>query len=760
MKNSGNFIGWMRQSICWLMLGSLSLACSVKKYIPEEEYLLKGSELELDFPDDEEKYKEVSRALDKVLYPKPNSRFLGMHIGLWSHYKVEAGKAGFIARYLERKYGEEPVYLSDVDLDETEKLLLNRLENRGYFYPDISSETRTRSKKGTAVYTVKTGNPYRLKQYQYLTDSNSAIDSMLHWSLRETLLTPGSKFNLDQLKKERNRIDQLLKNRGFYFFNSRYLVFTTDTNHYDEQGFDLFLRISAEAPRDKLIPYKLGKVTVYSGLDNADDTEGIDTASYAGIRYYQDPEWVKPRYIDKQIASIPDSTYRLRYAQATARRLSSLGAYQHASIRFYLPDSGSSASKDILDAHILLTPARQFNLRTGTHAVTKSTGFAGPGLVLNFQNRNLFGGAELLEINGVLGYEFQISRGSSRGLNNFEFSLENSLTFPRLLVPGIKFNKFRAFTIPNTRIKLNLTNMKRALYYSMNNIYTALSYDWYRNPRVRWDITPLSLNYMHVFNKTDDFLEIVDNNPFLARSLDDQFIPAMSVGWRYSEFNEAGKINRFYLSLSLEQAGLLVGATSKNDTLLGLPFAQYVKTDLDFRHDVRLSEGHHIVNRILVGVGSPYGNSASLPYVRQYFAGGPNSVRAFLVRSLGPGAYVPTNIDNSTFFDQAGDIRLELNSEYRFPILGYLKGALFVDAGNIWLMNDNPSLPGGQFTSDWFRQLGVGAGLGLRVDAQVLVIRLDVSRPVKYPTREFRDFWVANQQLGGLVWNFAIGYPF
>ena len=273
-------------------------------------------------------------------------------------------------------------------------------------------------------------------------------------------------------------------------------------------------------------------------------------------------------------------------------------------------------------------------------------------------------------------------------------------------------------------------------------------------------LRPLSLNYMHVYNKTDEFLEIIAGNPFLARSFDDQLIPATSIGFQYSELNDLTKVNRLFLSISLEQAGFLSNLVLPGDSILGLPFAQYVKADIDFRHNLRLGKEHRLVNRVFVGIGAPYGNSASLPYIKQYFSGGPNSVRAFLVRSLGPGGFVPQRIDNSTFFDQAGDIRLEFNSEYRFPILGYLKGAVFVDAGNIWLANDNPSLPGGQFTSGWFKQLAVGAGFGMRFDAQVLIVRLDVAHAIKYPSREFREFWESDPRLGGLVWNFAIGYPF
>lgn len=739
-------------------LFGLSSGCSVKKYIPEGEQLYTGAELKIDYPEGEKKDKNLELAMSRAIYPKPNSKFLGMYIGLWAYYKNEQDKAGIIARYINKRYGQEPVYLSNVDLRSTDDLLLNRAENRGYFFPDISSYTEIHKKKAKAIYQVSAGAPYRLATYQVLGDSTNSMDSILRVSLQNTLLDSASNFSLEDFKKERRRIDEYLKNRGYYFFNQDYLLFRSDTNQYDYRGFDLYLSLKEEVDQSMLKPYRLNNVKVLSNAESASDSLGADSDTLKGISYVQYPEWVKPQYLDDQIITNPDSAYRLKYAQNTVRRLSGLGAYQHANIRFSRSDS--SSSKDGLDVTIYLTPARKYNIRAGMHGYTKSTGFAGPGLVLSFQDRNTFKGAEVLEIRGVAGYEFQISRGSGSGLNNFEFRLENSLSFPRLLAPLINFNPYRAYNIPNTRIHLNFNYQQRALYYSVNNFFTSYGYDWYTNPRVRWNLTPLSLSYMRVYNRTDEFEEILENNPFLARSFDDQFIPASSGGFRYSEFNDPLKIDRYFLDVNLEQAGLLTDLTSRDDSLLGQPFAQYVKADMDFRYDHKFSKDKHLVSRLFLGIGIPYGNSQSLPYIKQYFSGGPNSIRAFPVRSLGPGSYVPPQIDDNSFFDQAGDIRLEFNSEYRFPILGYLKGALFVDAGNIWLLNDNPSLPGAQFSSNWYKELAVGAGFGIRFDVQVVVVRLDIAHPVRYPSIDFRDFWNVDYGFSNIVWNFAIGYPF
>ena len=741
-----------------LLLLWLMAACSVKKYIPEDEHLYKGAELKVVYPDEEKKDKELNSALSRAIYPKPNGRFLGMYLGLWAHYKKEAGKDGIISRFINKRYGEEPVYLSDVNAAETESLLRNRAVNRGYFFPEISSSLETGKHKGSAHYVVKPGVPYRLMSYQLITDSTSATDSILRAAMNQkTALDTGAKFSLDRLKQERRRIDEYLKNRGYYFFNSDYLLFRSDTNQYELRGYDLFLSIKDEIGRNNLKPYEIRKVNVFVNLESG-EKEQKDTASYRNLQYVQYPEWVKPKYLDKQIIVTPDSLYRLKYARNTVRRLSSIRAFQHANIRFSQVDSGTSSG--LLDASLYLAPARKHNVRAGMHGFTKSTGFAGPGLVLTFEDRNLFKGAELLEIRGVAGYEFQISRGRSSGLNNFEFRLENSLSFPRLLAPFIKINPYRAYSVPNTKISLNFNYQQRALYYSVNNFYAGFGYNWFSQPRLRWELTPLSVNFTTVYNRTPEFEEILANNPFLARSFDDQFITANSISLRYNEFNQPDKYHRFYIGTSLEQAGFLLGAVSTRDSLFGEPYAQFVKTDVDFRYDWKLGEEKHLVNRIFVGVGFPYGNSQSLPYIKQYFAGGPNSLRAFPVRSVGPGSFVPQQIDDNSFFDQAGDIRIEFNTEYRFPMVSYLKGAVFVDVGNVWLYNDNPSLPGSQFSSDWYRELAMGAGFGFRVDVQVLVVRLDIAHPLVFPSEEFNAFFDNTYSFNNLVWNFAIGYPF
>ncbi len=758
-----------RQFKCWLYRGLLLLAlpffsaCNALKYVPEDEKLYTGAAVEVETPAPKNERQELSSALNRAVYPKPNSRFFWMRVGLWAHYKVERQEAGFITRFINKRFGEEPVYLSDLQLEEVEKILKNRSINNGFFYPRITSSVEEKERTASARYRVEVGEAYHQETYQYLRDTIE-IDSLIRYSMAETDLTQGTRFDLDYFKQERRRIDNYLKERGYYRFNGDYLIFDSDTNQYDEPLFDLYLDMKAEPPHESHVPYRINQVYVYPDYTLENFHKAVhDTVTVDSIHFLQERLYFKPPLLREYIIVEPGELYNKRYSDLSTRRLSSIGIYQFASIRYDVVDSLQNDSLGYLNASILLTPGKKYNIRTGMQGVTKSTGFAGPGYHITLQNRNVFNGGEIYEVSGNIAYEFQISRGNSSGLNNFQFQLGNSLNWPRLIAPLIKVDPKKAYGIPNTKLKLNYTLQQRALYYTVNSFLVSFGYNWNSSKYIYHEINPFSLNYTRISNITPDFQSILDDNRFLERSFEDQFIPAMNYTFQYSELGETDKKNEFYFNSSFEQASLitdLLRSSSDDSTLFGLPYAQYLKGDLDFRHYLQLGEESQLVSRFFIGVGYPYGNSQSLPYIKQYYAGGPHSIRAFEVRSLGPGTYNPPDTGDFTFFDQSGDLRLELNTEYRFPLVSLLKGAVFFDAGNIWLWNNNPDVPGGKFTADWSQQIAMGTGFGIRLDIDVLVLRLDLGHPLRYPYEVEGSHWVKSPAFKKLVWNFAIGYPF
>jgi outer membrane protein insertion porin family len=319
---------------------------------------------------------------------------------------------------------------------------------------------------------------------------------------------------------------------------------------------------------------------------------------------------------------------------------------------------------------------------------------------------------------------------------------------------------------------LSTQYLSRGGLYRLNSVSANYGYFWNANKFAYHEINPISLNVVNLSQTSPEFDQILDDNPFLKRSFEQNFIAGINYTFNYNKLNDRFRTHGYFLGLGLDFAGntlhLIDNLSGKGDgKILGLEYAQYGKVDLDLRYHLNIDKNQTIATRLYAGVGAPFGNSSSLPYIKQYFSGGPNSVRAFRIRSIGPGTYRPDDFDVNSFFDQSGDIRIEGNIEYRFPIVSLLKGALFMDAGNIWLMNDNEALPGGKFTSSWWNELAVGSGFGLRVDIEFFVIRFDLATPLRIPYLPEGERWANNFDIGSKTWrkqnlifNFAIGYPF
>ena len=428
-------------------------------------------------------------------------------------------------------------------------------------------------------------------------------------------------------------------------------------------------------------------------------------------------------------------------------------------------DTLATDSLGILDANIYLSPLNKRALRAELQAVTKSNNFAGPNLALTFTNRNLFQGGETLNITGKVGYETQFASGENAGLSSITLGLGADLIFPRLLFPVTISKNYFKYDIPKTKISLEGDYLNRSQLYSITSGSATFGYLWNANKYVTHELNPISIQYTKLGSTTDEFNQILEDNPFLQNSFEQQFIAGLTYSFYYSEM-ASRKTHQFYLNTNLDIAGntvSLFGQEGDNgkDEFLGLEYAQYAKLDIDVRYHFNFGKEQKIATRFFAGYGLPYGNSEVLPFTKQYFSGGPYSVRAFRTRSLGPGTF-PLNSEDDredTFFDQSGNVRLEANIEYRYPIFGVVKGAVFADAGNVWNTdNDETSLPGGEFSSSFINELGIGVGTGVRVDIQGFVIRLDYAVPIHTPFKTEGERY--GFEIDNSVLNFAIGYPF
>jgi len=745
-------------------------ACSVKKYIPQDEFLYRGAKIEYVDTITNKKYGDVKTDVEGVLYPEPNSKFLGMYPGLYFHYKAQREKPGFLNKFFNKKAGEEPVYLSSVKLEEAEELMENRLENRGFFYSVITSDTEVDSSAKTAKanYKVELKKPYLQETYQLEKDSLEEIDSLelfdeLQNVLKETPLKKGERFDLAEMKAERERIDSYLKQKGYYNFNGNFLIFEADTNAYEKRKFDLFLRLKNNVPQKSKVPYILDNVYVFPNESVENQDKEKDTVKLDNVHFIQAEEFFKPKQLSPYIVLKPGQRYSPEISKNTSRRLSSIGVYKFVNIRYEEKDSiADENGLRHLEAFVELSPLSKRSLRAELQAVTKSNNFTGPGLGLSYTNRNWFEGGELLNIRGDVSYEKQFSSGSQAGLSSLQLGLESSVRFPRLILPFIDINNRFEYSIPQTEVKVGVSYLDRSKLYSLSSYSASFGYIWQANKYVTHRLNPLNINYVRLGKTSDEFEEILEDNQFLKRSFEQQFIAGLTYSFTYNELVDNYRRGALYFNFNFDVAGNTISLFDKKEangrnTFLGLAYAQYAKGDVDLRYHYKLDDkGQVLVGRLFGGLGYSYGNSDALPFVKQYFSGGPYSVRAFRIRGLGPGNYQPTNADGlDSFFDRSGDIRLEANAEYRFPIFDFVKGAFFADAGNIWLLRENEDLNNqGEFTGEFLNELGIGAGFGIRIDIQGFVIRFDLAAPMKKPAQSF-DF-----QYNKPVLNFAIGYPF
>ncbi|WP_296701610.1 BamA/TamA family outer membrane protein [Algoriphagus sp.] len=752
--------------LCWIFCFT---GCQIKKYIPEGELLYTGAKLEIDKPEDLEDFGSVEGELNELLRPEPNSKFLGMRFGLWAHYKNEKENPGFINRFLNKKFGEEPVYLSDVDQARTEELILNRLENRGFFYGSASSETFRDEKYGDVTYKAIISQPYILREIELDRDSLQ-IEHDIKSLLSSSKLQPGSRFDLNTLNQERDRIDEGLKKKGYYDFNSDYLIFEADTNISDSSRlFKLYLRLKNNIPENGLLPFRVDQIQVFPNYSLDENAEKLDTVSLDGKEFIQGELTFKPKLLNDYILIEKGENYDPDKSRLSSNRLSSIGNYKFVNLRY--EEIGGLDTSGHLSANFYLSPMTKRSVRAELLGISKSNNFAGPALNLVYRNRNLFQGGETFNLTGKIGYEFQVAGGDRSKLHSLELGLRADLIFPRVIFFVPIKEKF-SYSVPKTKISIGTEYLSRGGLYKLNSFSSSYGYFWNANQYAYHEINPISINIVNLSETSPEFDEILNNNPFLKKSFEQSFIAGINYTFNYNKINDRFRTHGYFLGLGLDFAGNAINGLEKilnkeNGKVFGLEYAQYAKMDIDLRYRFNFTNTQTIATRLFAGVGVPFNNSTSLPYSKQYFSGGPNSIRAFRIRSIGPGSYMPEEFNDNSYFDQSGDIRLEGNIEYRFPMVSYLKGALFLDAGNVWLMNENEALPGGKFSSNWWKEIAVGTGFGLRVDIEFFVIRFDLATPLRKPFLQEGERWGNSFDFGSKTWrrenlifNFAIGYPF
>lgn len=750
-----------------MILGS----CSNTRKLPAGEALYLGATVKVEGSELSRKEKKSQRSeLSSLTRPRPNKKFLGIRFKLTMYNlagnpKKENSPAGI----LKNRLGEPPVLLSEVNLERNEKVLQSFLENTGYFKATVKGDTIVKKKKATAVYTVKPGSQYKIGEIIFDRDS-SLLSRQIDSSSSETLLKKDEPFNLDLIKQERERIENYLKERGYYFFDPDYIIMRVDSTIGD-QKVNLYVNVKAATPPQARQPYRINEVYLFPGYrlsSPTGDTLKKNAIFYKGYYVVDRKKLYKPRMFAQSMRFDPGDLYNRTDQNASISRLVNLGVFKFVKNRFEVVEGSDSAQ---LNAYYYLTPLPKKSLRAEINANTKSNNLTGSSLTVGWRNRNTFRGGELFSIDATGGFEVQFS-GRLRGFNTYRGGLEANLAFPRFLIPFVNINTKSGY-VPRTNILLAYDILTKQKLYTMNSFRANFGYVWKENIKKEHQLNPISITYVQPLQITQLYKDSAANNQALQKAVEKQFIIGSNYNFNYNQL-QGDRKHGFYFNgnvdLSGNTAGLITGANiSKGDTarIFNAAFSQYVKLEADLRHYSQLSKNTIWANRLIVGFGYPYGNSGSLPFIKQFFVGGTNSIRAFRSRSLGPGTYIDTT--STTFLpDQSGDIKLEMNTELRAKLVGIVHGAIFVDAGNIWLYNKDPIKPGGSFTKDFMKEIAVGAGVGLRFDISFLVLRLDLAIPLRKPYLPDGQRWVIDQidfksgrwRKENLVFNLGIGYPF
>ncbi|AZB30683.1 BamA/TamA family outer membrane protein [Chryseobacterium balustinum] len=761
------------------------ISCSNTKFLKDGQMLYTGAEVKIESDSLTKKEKsELQSALEENLTPKPNSTFLGLRPKLYAYNTTkEPKKEKGLKYWLKYKFGEEPVLLGDVDREFNKDIIVNYSENKGYFNAKAKYDTVSKNKKAQVIYTLNPGARYLISNVNFPQDS-TLINTEIQNLKTKTLLKSGNPFDLDVIKNERQRIDDGLKDKGFYYFSPDNIIVQADSTVTKEPKVELIVKLKDNTPKLATEQFTIDKVVVFPNYNLREAKKGkynipMNPDSLKGYEYNDiyvvDPDKkFKPRIFDRALYFNKGDIYNRKDHNLSLNRLISLGVFKFVKNDFVVSDSLNHK----FDAYYVLTPRELQSLRLEALGRTNSANYAGSELNLNWTQRNFFRGAEQFKASVYGAFDVQIG-GPEDAENIFRAGTNVQLSIPRIVAP-FRFNSSSAF-VPRTNIKLGYEFQNRTTLYSLNTFNASFGYQWKENVRKEHELNVIDVSLIRPADITEKFVTKSQGNPYLQRITDKQLIFGPTYSYTYSTTMLPRK-NTFYYKGMLDLAGNITGLVTgankkegKEKTIFGVPFSQYAKIENDLRFYHKFNEKTSFASRFIAGAAIPYGNSEHIPFSRQFFVGGSNSIRAFRARTLGPGSYDPRGEDNSrAVFDQSGDVKLELNAEYRANLYKFLNVAAFVDAGNIWLINDDiddkgvNTRPGGKFSKEFLSEIAVGAGVGLRLDFSILVLRLDLAMPLRVPYYEKGDRWTFDRinfgdsswRKDNLILNIAIGYPF
>lgn len=764
-----------------IILAIFGASCSNTRYLQKGETLYVGSKVVVkDTLLSKSQKKALASTLEENVRPHPNRSFLGLRFRLWVYNLAGEPKLEYGIRYwLRNKIGEPPVLGSDLNLKVTSKVIDNYLYNLGYFSVSVSEEKTTKRKRTKALFIVHPNYQDSIREvtFQLIDSSNLSKDI---YNLRDhTLLRKGYPYNLNVIIAERERIAQDLKNDGYYYFNPEYIIIEADTgvSHYQ---VDLTVKLkSGEIPENALYRYKINKVTIipnYSLRTESDKEsqqwmkytkQNEDTTYYKGYGIVGRQQNFKPYVFYQSMQLKPGEYYNLKDQNIALNRLVNIGAFKFVKNKF---NRVQNTNDHLLDLTYYLSPYPKKSLSANIGGYSQSDSRLGSRASISWKNHNTFHGAEVFYVKLSGGFDMQYG-GTKTTPNLYNLGIETGLNFPRFLVPFFSIQPSSLY-VPRTLLKASYNLSLGKDYYKIYSFNLGFGYNWKESATKEHELFPINLSYV----KTDT----LGVNPGNLLNLSQLTFNGIIIGPSYeytfnSQLGNKQRIDNYFFTGRADFSGNILGliqgtSLDKNPIeILGQRYAQYAKIESDFRYYHNYTKDKILATRIFLGFGIPYGNSHSLPNIKQFFSGGSSSLRGFGSRLVGPGTYHYNKANNNdAFIEMLGDMKLEMNLEYRLPVYQFIKAAFFMDAGNIWLYRKNNDLPGAVFTSNFYKQLAVDAGAGLRLDFSILVLRFDLGIPIRKPWFQQGSRWVLDDiRFGDPEWrnnnlflNLAIGYPF
>lgn len=779
-------IGFLLLGMAWLLAG-----CAVKKYVKENEQL--ANKYTLDIQDKPEEIQQSE--LKAFIRPRPNKKILGVRFKLSTYYKLQRKQSKF-NKWLYKSFGEEPVFYDEEEVDRMVIKMEKYLNNIGFFHSKVNYSLKEGTKQVDIHFEVIPTEPYRIKRLTYIIPDPD-LKNFFYKEISETLIKEGDIYNAYTFDNERDRITRIFRDNGYFYFNRNYIQFIVDSAFNDhEMTVDLVVNnIREQAPGlpGKYIEQKHPRFLIKDVMVTPDwdalNPQVFDTIVHR-IKFWDDTvrykynylldqkNRLKPKAFNSSIRIKPGKPFSVTAQQKTYSQLFNFRIIRSAKISYDTTGAGHTDDGKFryMNADIQMQTGKVNSVQAELEG-TNSSGDLGVRGNLVYSNRNIFKMGDVFSLRLRGGFEAQSvvsSEGGSTGdfFNTFEAGINGNFFFPRFLFL-VRLRKFNQLYHPVTNLNFGFNYQVRP-NYSRNIINFDIGYNWNQTKQIKHILTPINLNYVKV-DPTPEFDSIIQNEP--NQRLREQYSDHMIFGLNYSfVFNNQNLkyLEHFnYFRVNFETSGnLLYGLNSlfnspKNSDgyyqFLGVRYAQYVRINTDFRHYYYFAnKTSGLVFRVLLGLAYPYQNSNEIPYEKGFYGGGANDMRGWQFRALGPGGFAGFPDTASITYERVGDIQIEGNVEYRFPIYRWFKGSIFADIGNVWQYKENETFPNGDFEwNKFYREFAVDVGIGFRFDLTFFIFRLDVATPIVDPKyAEGERFRPNFPTWGQLVWNFGIGYPF